>query len=72
MKEIKFEVVWHESESKKCFQRQAVGKYLGLSLVFMRNNGPREKYNCYFRDIFSKQKIIFSRGLGTRLSFYEV
>ena len=56
MKEIKFEVVWDESESKKCFQRQAVAKYLGLSLVFMRNNGPREKFNRYFRDFFRNKK----------------
>ena len=35
IKEIKFEVVWDELESKKAFQIQSVTKYLRLNLVFM-------------------------------------
>ena len=32
---IKFEVVLDELESKKCFQRQKLTKYLPLTVVFM-------------------------------------
>ena len=35
IKEIKFEEVWGEFESKTCFQRVKVTKYLRLTLVFM-------------------------------------
>ena len=35
VKEIKFEGVWGELESKTGFQRQSVTKYLRLTLVFV-------------------------------------
>ena len=35
VKEIKFEGVWGELESKKSFQRRSFTKYLRLTLVFM-------------------------------------
>ena len=35
VKEIKFEGVWGDLESKKCFQRQSFTKYLRVTLVFM-------------------------------------
>ena len=35
VKEIKFEGVWDELESKNGFKRQSVAKYLRLTLVFM-------------------------------------
>ena len=52
VKEIKFEGVWDELGSKKLFQRQSVTKYLRLTLVFMKNSAPREKFDCYFSVLF--------------------
>ena len=34
VKEIKFEGVWGELESRRGFQTQSVSRYLGLTLVF--------------------------------------
>ena len=44
---------------------QSVTKYLRLTLVFMKNRAPLEKFNCYFVGLLAGR-------LGTRLSFYEV
>ena len=38
VKEIKFEGVWGELKSKKCYQIQKITRYLRLTLVFMRNS----------------------------------
>ena len=35
VKEIKFQGVWGELGSKKCFQRQQLTKYLRLTLFFL-------------------------------------
>ena len=43
-----FKWVWQELESKKCFQRQSVTKYLRLTLVSMWKRTPGEKFNRYF------------------------
>ena len=48
VKEVTFEDVWDELESKKGFQRQSVTKYLRLLLVFMWNSEPQQKFNGYF------------------------
>ena len=45
VKEIKYEGVWGELESKKGFQNQYLTKYLRLTLVFMSNSVQREKFN---------------------------
>ena len=52
VKEIKLEGVWDELGLRKVFQRQSVTKYLSLTLVFMKNRAPREKFNCYFSGLF--------------------
>ena len=52
VEELEFEVLWDELELKKCFQRQSVTKYLRLTLVFIRNRAPREKFNRYFSGLF--------------------
>ena len=53
---------------------RSVTKYLRLTLVFMWNSALREKFNCYFWDIFATiNKIFILAGrLGTSLSFYGV
>ena len=45
LKENFFEGIWDDLQSKKCFQRQSVTKYLRLTLVSMWNSTPREKFN---------------------------
>ena len=45
VKEIKFEGVWRESESRRGFYRQSFTKYLTLTLVFMWNTPLREKFS---------------------------
>ena len=52
VKEIKFEGVWDELESKAGFQRESVTKYLRLTLVLVWNSALREKFNFYFSRIF--------------------
>ena len=54
-----FEWVWDELQSKKCFQRQSVAKYLTLTLVFMSNSTPREKFNHNVLDLEASTKKIF-------------
>ena len=58
--------VWDELGSRKVFQRQSVAKYLRLTLVFMKNRAPQEKFNCYFLELFCQyqQKFYFGRGAG--------
>ena len=53
VKENNFQWVWNELESKKCFQRHSVKKYLRLTLVSMWKSTPREKFNIYFLAAFS-------------------
>ena len=73
VKEIKFEEIWGKLVSRKGFQRQSVSKYLRLTLVFTLNSTLREKFNCYFSEVFpSMSKIfIFAGRLGTSLPFCE-
>ena len=52
VKEIMFEGVWGELESKKCFQRQQITKYLRLTLVLMSNSAPREKFSFCLSRVF--------------------
>ena len=47
-KEIKFERVWGELKPKTCFWGQSFTKYLRLTLVFMWNSAPWEKFNFLF------------------------
>ena len=74
VKEVKFEGVCGEFESKKGFQRQSFTKYSRLTLVFLWNSALSEKLNFYFSKGFASINKIFILGgrLGTRLSFYEV
>ena len=66
VKEIKFEEVWGELETKKNIQRQSFTKYLRLTLVSISNSALRTKFA-------SINKIFILAGrLYTRLSFYEV
>ena len=51
-KEIKSEGFSGKFESKKGFQRQTVTKYLRLTLVFMSNSALRERFKCYFSEVF--------------------
>ena len=64
VKGIKFEEVWDELRSIKIFQRQSVTKYLRLTLVFMNNRVPWEKFNCYFFGTFLLvlAKFLFLQG----------
>ena len=34
------------------YKLQSVTKYLRLTLVFMDNRAPQEKFNCYFSGLF--------------------
>ena len=52
VKEIKFEGVWDELESKNGFQRQSVTKYLRLTLVLGWNSAPLERFNHYISGVF--------------------
>ena len=52
VKEIKFEGIWGELESKKGFQRQSVTKYLRITLAFMLNGALLERFNCYYLGLF--------------------
>ena len=48
--EIKFEGFCRELEPKIGFQRQSFIKYLGLTLVLMRNKAVRVKFHfCFLR-----------------------
>ena len=50
VKEIIFERVLRELESKKYFQRQQLSKYLRLTVAFMCNTAQQEKFNfCFSR-----------------------
>ena len=51
VKEITFEGIWGELESKKSFQRQSFTKYLRLNLVFMWNSTLWEKWFLFFKSI---------------------
>ena len=63
----------HEGEKNLMvdYKLQSVSKYLRLTLVFTKNIAPRD---AIFRDFFASTSKIFisARGLGTRLSFFEV
>ena len=52
LKQIMFQGVWGESESKTGFQRQSVTKYWRLTLVSTQNSTLREKFNFYFSRVF--------------------
>ena len=52
VKEIKFEEVWGELESKTSFQRQSFTKYLRLALVFMSNSTLRDRFDFCFARVF--------------------
>ena len=54
VKEITFDVVWGELESKnkKSFKRQKLTKYLRLTLILMKNYAQGENLNFYFSRIF--------------------
>ena len=59
VKQIKFEWVRGGLESRNCFQRQSFTKYLRQTLVFMRNNALREKFNFCFQEIFTSTDKFF-------------
>ena len=52
VKEIKFEEVRGELESRKSLQRQSVTEYLKLTLVFVRNDAQREGLDFCFSRVF--------------------
>ena len=59
-KEIKFEGVWGELESKKCFQRQSFTKYLTLTLVSCEILHHGNSLISVFQELFvSINKISF-------------
>ena len=72
VQKIKFEWVWCELESKKCFQRQSVKKYLKLTLVLIVHYG--KSLIAIFQDFFTSinKTFIFAGRMGARLSFYKV
>ena len=53
---------------------ESVTGYLRLTLVFLWNSRPREKFDYFFRDVFTSiNKILnLAGGMGTRLPFYGV
>ena len=52
VKEIKFQGVCGELESKNSFKRQRFTKYLRLTPVFMWNSTQQEKFNFCFPRVF--------------------
>ena len=72
VKEIKFEGVSGELESKGGFKRQSVTKYLKLTLVFMGMAHYGRGFIAIFWTIFASIDKIFVFGarLVTGLSFY--
>ena len=48
VKEIKFEGIWGELESRNGFHLQSFTKYLRPTLVFMGNSALREKFKFLF------------------------
>ena len=52
VKEIKFEGIWGESESKEDFQRKSCTMDLRLTLGSTWNSAVREKFNFYFLRVF--------------------
>ena len=73
VKEINFEEVWDELESKKDFQRQSVTKYLRLTPFFKCNSEKGKNLISIFQEFFARNDKIFilGGGLHTRVSFYE-
>ena len=65
-KEIKFEEVWEELESKTGFQRQSFPKYLRLILVSTWNSALREKFNfyCSRNSCYNWQNFHFGRKIA--------
>ena len=53
VKEINFEEVWDELESKKDFQRQSVIKYLRLTLFFKCNSEKGKSLISFFPEFFA-------------------
>ena len=53
IKEIKFEGVWGEIESKGAFQRQWLAGYLGLAPVLVWDCAQRGGLNHWFSGVFS-------------------
>ena len=73
-KEIKFEGVWREIESKQSFQRGCLTKHLRLTLVFLSNSAQRQNFNFCFQEFSSSinKTFIFQGRLATTLSFYGI
>ena len=72
IKEMKFEEVWGEIESKRAFQRQWLTGYLGLTPVLVwdcarRGGGWGHWFSASVRGAF-----ILEGGLGAGLPFYAV
>ena len=74
VKEIKFEGIWDNLESKKCFQSQSFTKYLRLTLFSSEIANYLKSLMSNFQELFASinKTFILAEGLGTRLSFYEV
>ena len=74
VKEITFEEVWGEWESKKKFPETITHKILRLTLVFMWNSAQRKSLISIFQEFSSSinKTFILAWRLGTRLSFYVV
>ena len=77
VKEIKFEGVWGELESRGSLQAQSVSRYLGLALVFScgaaRSGGGAGgliSVQGFFASV--NEMFILAGGLRARLSFYGV
>ena len=54
VKEINFEEVWDELESKKDFQRQSVTKYLRLTPFFKCNSEKGKNLISIFQEFFAR------------------
>ena len=55
---IKFEGALNELEAENCFQTQSITHYLKLTLVFLSNNGIREKFLPFNFILFFQEDLI--------------
>ena len=58
LSEIKFEGALNELEAENCFQTQSITPYLKLTLVFLSNNGIREKFLPFNFILFCQEDLI--------------
>ena len=59
LSEIKFEGALNELEAENCFQTQSITHCLKLTLVFLSNNGIREKFLPFNFILLLLTKLLF-------------